>query len=109
MQANLAVWLDPYRDSVGLIAPAIAYKKISAFAKSKGIQWSPDVMRHSFISYAVASAQQIGQVALWAGNSEAIIKRHYLERVTEEEGKAFFAIQPNHSSKPTGNQMAVTA
>ena len=35
-------------------------------------------MRHSF-SYAVASAQQIGQVALCAGNSEAIIKRHCLD------------------------------
>lgn len=109
MQANLAEWLEPYRESVGLIAPAIAYKKLSAFAKSKGIQWSSDVMRHSFISYAVAAAQQIGQVALWAGNSEAIIKRHYLERVTEEEGKAFFAIQPNRPSKPSGKQMAVTA
>jgi hypothetical protein len=43
--------------------------------------------------------QQIGQVALWAGNSEAIIKRHYLERVTQKEGKAFFAIVPKTSGK----------
>ena len=56
-------------------------------------------MRHSLISYAVAFVQQIGQVALWAGNSEAIIKRHYLERVTQEEGKAFFAIAPNTPGK----------
>ena len=109
MQANLAAWLDPYRESVGQIAPAIAYKKLSAFTKTKGFQWSPDVMRHSFISYAVASAHQIGQVALWAGNSEAIIKRHYLERVTEDEGKAFFAILPSHSSKRTATPTAVTA
>lgn len=94
MQANLAAWLAPYRESVGVIAPANAYKKLSAFAKANGFTWTPDVMRHSFISYAVASVQQIGQVALWAGNSEAIIKRHYLERVTQKEGKAFFAITP---------------
>ena len=101
MPENLAAWLAPYRESVGLIAPANAYKKLSAFAKAKGFQWTPDVMRHSFISYAVASVQQIGQVALWAGNSEAIIKRHYLERVTQNEGKAFFAITPNKTGKTT--------
>ena len=99
MQANLAAWLAPYRESVGLIAPVNAYKKLSAFAKAKGFQWTPDVMRHSFISYAVASVQQIGQVALWAGNSEAIIKRHYLERVTQKEGKAFFSIAPKVARK----------
>ena len=58
---------------------------LAAFAKAKGYGWPFDVMRHSFISYAVALTQQIGQVALWAGNSEAVIKRHYLERVTEDE------------------------
>ena len=99
MQANLAAWLAPQRESVGLIAPANAYKKLSAFAKGKGFRWTPDVMRHSFISDAVASVQQIGQVALWAGNSEAIIKRHYLERVTQKDGKAFFAIAPKVARK----------
>lgn len=96
MQANLAAWLAPYRESVGLIAPSRVDEMLAAFAKAKGYRWPFDVMRHSFISYAVALTQQIGQVALWAGNSEAIIKRHYLERVTEDEGKAFFAIMPKH-------------
>ena len=96
MQANLAAWLAPYRESVGLIAPPRVDERLAAFAKGKGYGWPFDVMRHSFISYAVALTQQIGQVALWAGNSEAVIKRHYLERVTEDEGKAFFAIMPKH-------------
>ena len=109
MQANLASWLVPYRESVGLIAPVNACKKLCAFAKAKGFQWTPDVMRHSFISYAVASVQQIGQVALWAGNSEAIIKRHYLERVTQKEGKAFFAIAPKASRKAVSKRPAAKA
>jgi integrase len=109
MQANLAAWLAPYRESISLIAPPNAYKKLSAFARSKGFTWTPDVMRHSYISYAVAFTQQIGQVALWAGNSESIIKRHYLERVTETEGKAFFAILPTGSDKPKRVRKAAKA
>lgn len=95
MQPNLAGWMAPYRETVGLIAPCDADEKLAAFAKAKGFGWPRDVMRHSFISYAVALTQQIGQVALWAGNSESIVKRHYLERVTEEEGRAYFAILPS--------------
>lgn len=87
--------MAPYRETVGLIAPCDADEKLAAFAKAKGFGWPRDVMRHSFISYAVALTQQIGQVALWAGNSESIVKRHCLERVTEEEGRAYFAILRN--------------
>ena len=50
MPANLAAWLAPCRESVGLLAPANACKKLSAFAKAKGFRRTPDVMRHSFIS-----------------------------------------------------------
>lgn len=94
LQPNLKAWLADFKNAKGLIAPSHADKKLAAFAKAKGFGWPKDVMRHSFISYAVAMTQQIGQVALWAGNSEAIIKRHYLERVTEAEGNAFFSILP---------------
>ena len=60
IQPNLAEWLAPYRDAVGLIAPCDADEKLAQFVKKKGIGWSQDVMRHSFISYAVAMPQQIG-------------------------------------------------
>jgi integrase len=94
LMPNLAAWMADYRDKNGLIASGKAYRELSAFAKSKGIAWSPDVMRHSFISYAVALTESVGKVALWAGNSEAIIKKHYLERVLKKEAEAFFAILP---------------
>ena len=91
---NLAAWLGDYREKTGPVAPKKAYMKLSAFVREKGIVWSPDVMRHSFISYAVALTETVGGVALWAGNSEAIIKKHYLKMVTKEEAKAFFGITP---------------
>ena len=95
LMPNLADWMADYRDKNGLLASGKAYRELSGFAKSKGIAWSPDVMRHSFISYAVALTESVGKVALWAGNSEAIIKKHYLKMVTKTEAEAFFAILPD--------------
>jgi len=33
------------------------------------------------------------QAARYAGNSETTIRKHYLERLTPEDGKAWFAVQ----------------
>lgn len=54
-----------------------------------------DETRHSFISYHVALNRSVGDAALQAGNSESIIKKHYLRLHTREEGEAFFSIVPN--------------
>ena len=105
LMPNLADWMADYRDKNGLLASGKAYRELSGFAKSKGIAWSPDVMRHSFISYAVALTESVGKVALWAGNSEAIIKKHYLKMVTKKEAEAFFAILPDRP----GNVVPMTA
>jgi hypothetical protein len=52
------------------------------------------VPRHSFISYRIAIVKSAGHVALEAGNSPAIIFRHYLELTTEETAKEWFGIGP---------------
>ena len=54
-----------------------------------------DEARHSFISYHVANHRSIGDAALQAGNSESIIKRHYLNLHPREEGGQFFRIVPD--------------
>jgi hypothetical protein len=53
-------------------------------------------LRKSCISYALAADNDLGvvQAARYAGNSEATIRKHYLERLTPEDGKAWFAVQP---------------
>ena len=37
----------------------------------------------------------MGEAALQAGNSEGIIRRHYLDLKTPEEAEQFFGILPN--------------
>ena len=53
-----------------------------------------DEPRHSFISYHVALHRSIGDAALQAGNSESIVRRHYLNLHPQEEGDQFFRIVP---------------
>jgi len=57
-------------------------------------------MRHSFISFFVAKFRSIGEAALQAGNSESIIRKHYLDLKTTEEAEQFFGILPKHARTP---------
>jgi len=57
----------------------------------------PDVLRHTFISMHVARFKSMGEAALEAGNSEAIIKRHYLNLVSDAEADQFWSIMPRES------------
>jgi len=56
---------------------------------------SHDETRHSFISYHVALHRSLGDAALQAGNSETIIRRHYLNLHPKEDGSEFFRIVPD--------------
>lgn len=51
-------------------------------------------LRRSAISHALAADPELGvvQAARWAGSSEATVKRHYLESLTPEEGRAWFEV-----------------
>lgn len=55
---------------------------------------SHDVLRHTFISMCVAKYRSLGDAALQAGNSESIIRRHYLDLKSRDEAEAFFSILP---------------
>ncbi|MFC7336126.1 hypothetical protein ACFQY0_02965 [Haloferula chungangensis] len=54
-----------------------------------------DEARHSFISYHVALHRSVGDAALQAGNSESIVRRHYLNVHPREEGETFFSVIPH--------------
>jgi site-specific recombinase XerD len=58
-----------------------------------------DETRHSFISYHVAVHRSIGLAALEAGNSESMVRKHYLNLHTREEGEAFFSIVPDMKTR----------
>ena len=59
-----------------------------------GMAWKANALRHSFISYRLAATKDVAEVALEAGNSPAMIFRHYRELATEGEAAEWFGIVP---------------
>ena len=93
---NLARWLWPLR-SDGLLwqnTKAMFHKTRLRVAAEAKVKWKQNVLRHSFISYRLAEIQDVNRVSLEAGNSPAMIFRHYRELTTPEQARTWFAIQP---------------
>jgi integrase len=93
---NLVRWLQPYVKTAGPVCPytnlANVYAHLATRAK---LEWKRNGLRHSWISYRVASIKNVAQTAFEAGNSPQMIYRHYLKVVTESVAKAWFAISPD--------------
>ena len=87
---NLAAWLEAFPPP---LTCGNFGRMLSAVKKHFNI--THDEARHSFISYHVATHRSLGDAALQAGNSESIIKRHYLNLHPREEGGHFFRILPD--------------
>jgi hypothetical protein len=51
-----------------------------------------NALRHSYASYWLARSSEEGLGEL-SSNSEAVCKGHYLETLTQEEGKSWFALR----------------
>jgi integrase len=102
IQPNLAAWLQAYPlDRFPIVIPALQ-KHRAKVAKRFGL--SHDVMRHSFISFFIAKFRSMGEAALQAGNSETIIRKHYLDLKTATEAEEFFGIIPSRNgSLSAGN------
>jgi integrase len=96
IQPNLAAWLRAYPlDKFPLVAGDFQ-KRRGKFAKEFGL--THDVLRHTFISMFVAKFRSIGEASIQAGNSESIIRKHYLDLKTTAEADAFFGILPKYSA-----------
>lgn len=89
---NLAAWLMAYPLEKFPIIPANLQHARAAIAKEFAL--SHDIMRHTFISMHVAKFRSMGEAALQAGNSESIIRKHYLDLKTVAEAERFFGIMP---------------
>lgn len=92
MPENLVAWLKAYPLDHFPIVPKNAKNYRRHICTRFGL--THDVMRHTFISMHVAKHRSMGEAALQAGNSESIIRKHYLDLKTKEEAEAFFAILP---------------
>ncbi len=96
IQPNLKVWLEPYRQVEG---PVVAFANVSkqlteVLSPESGVKWKHNGLRHSFISYRMACEKNENLVASEAGNTAAMIHRHYRELVTEEQARDWFAVMP---------------
>jgi len=99
IQPNLAAWLRAYPLERSPIVVTNFYERRGKIGKRFGL--THDVMRHTFISMFVAKFRSIGEAAIQAGNSEGIIRRHYLDIKTAAEAEEFFGIRPKRGGQST--------
>ena len=104
IQPNLAAWLRAYPLAKYPIIIPNLQKFRAKIAKHCGL--THDVMRHTFISMFVAKYRSLGEAALQAGNSESIIKKHYLDLKSAAEAKQFFGIRPKRVRRPVPGVVA---
>lgn len=98
IQPNLAAWLRSYPLDRFPIIPPNSMNTRRKICAQFGL--THDVLRHTFISMFVAKFRSMGEAALQAGNSESIIRKHYLDLKSPAEAAQFFAITPKLRAAP---------
>jgi integrase len=96
---NAAAWLSGYTEATGgvwTIAESVLNRAFRDLAKNCEVEggWKHNGLRHSFCSYRAALTKNMNQTAFEAGNSPAMILRHYWKTVSEGEAKQWFNIMP---------------
>jgi len=91
---NLRAWIEPLERTGKVVRHAGLHREVTALARALKLTWPRNILRHSFISYRIAAVKSADQVALEAGNSPAIIFKHYRELATSEQATEWFAILP---------------
>ena len=103
---NLYAWLTPHSAEAGPVARFAAnlgrqlgqlVAKVNQQYPDACFEWKHNGLRHSFVSYRLASEKDTAQVALEAGNSPQVIFKHYRQLVTENEARRWFSIFPPSS------------
>lgn len=77
------------------LKPSTARRRLRAVRVALGWPaWPQDLLRHTAASYLLAREQDAPRVALWLGNSPAILLRHYRELVSKAAAAEFWALRP---------------
>ncbi len=99
IQPNLKAWLKryPLKDF-----PIIPFPNVerSLIKLRKQFKLPHDVLRHTYISMLVGKSRSVGDAALQAGNSEDIVRKHYLNLKSETEASKFWKISPRKPLHP---------
>ena len=99
IQPNLKLWLERYPlDKF----PLIPRRNADRILREVRTQFSigHDVLRHTYISMTVGAFRSVGDASLQAGNSESVIRKHYLDLKSTEEADKFWQIVPTGSKLP---------
>jgi site-specific recombinase XerD len=99
IQPNLRKWLEKYPLTEFPIIPERRFRDLWADVR-KERKLTHDVMRHTFISMTVGAFRSVGDASLQAGNSEAVIRKHYLDLKSVEEADVFWGIVPAGDALP---------
>lgn len=100
VQPNLAIWLAKYPLDRYPIMPENRGFMYAIARLRRKFKIPHDGLRHTYISMLVGSFRSVGDAALQAGNSESIIKSHYLALKPIEEADAFWRIVPKGETIP---------
>lgn len=99
IQPNLQLWLEKYPiNEIPIVPEQMEHHRTQI---RKRFKLAHNVLRHTFISMTVAAFKSVGDAALQAGNSEKIIRKHYLDLKTEAEADDFWRIVPQGTSLPS--------
>ena len=91
LSSNLKGWLRLGSD----LPPINKPKRLSRILQKAGLEWKPDIMRHSYASYHLAFHQSADKTALEMGHRDTqMLFKHYRELVTKEEAQAYWKIEP---------------
>lgn len=99
IQPNLKLWLEKYPIDE---FPPIPRGNIDRLLREVRTRFSigHDVLRHTYISMTVGAFRSVGDASLQAGNSESVIRKHYLDLKSTEEADKFWQIVPTGSKFP---------
>ncbi len=99
MRPNLLAWLAPWRQATGRIHPPTGewWQETNRLrAHLPDGQWRSNALRHSYTSYLEAErGGNLAAVAGEAGNSPAILRKHYLNPRLRRQATEYFAIYPD--------------
>ncbi len=89
IRPNLFKWLKRFQ---GDILPTNSSHELREIRKQ--FKLSHDVLRHTFISKHIGAFKSFADAAIESGNSEKIIRDHYLNTSSLSDAKQFWRVEP---------------
>jgi integrase len=107
IQENLRAWLTPVARPAGSVVGENLRERHLEARKRAGIApWPENGVRHSFVSYRLASTGNAAQTALESGHDQKILFAHYRELVRPADAARYWEIKP---ADKTDNVVAFAA